>query len=185
MACLLVTLQLSGQTYNFTPPTGYAPFNLPKQPRGCLFSGQKTNSAGVWESLMVFHANEAKERSGARDLIGAYIDRFWKADRAAFMRQNLSTVEIASHTLLVQTIPPAPSGPKSSGETSFVMTEDGVFLVFRTARDESSFDIKGFLNSSLRITSKDATFSKELANYWIKALSDAQTKIRNGLDPDK
>jgi hypothetical protein len=165
---------------DFTPPTGWSPMSPNVQVAGLtpLFVGRREEGDGTVSTMSVAHAPSAKQRIGARDLIGAYLDSFWRVDTNLFMEQKLEALKLSGHTVLYDRAPSVKSAPSmGSTHTYFFMTEDGVYaVVYRTLSDRR-FDISQLLENSLRLKCKDAAFAHELAQYWIDALARVQSGV--------
>ena len=180
LACLI--LGCSRQLpVDFTPPTGWSRTSPNVQVAGLtpLFVGQREESDGTVSTMSVAHAPTAKQRNGARDLIGACLDSFWRVDTNLFNGQKLEALRLSGHTVLYDRAPSVESAPSmGSTHTYFLMTEDGVYaVVYRTLSDRR-FDVSQLLENSLRIRCKDAAFADELAQYWIDALARVQSGVR-------
>ncbi len=81
-----------------------------------LFVGQRDEGDGTVGTMSVAHAPTAKQRNGARDLIGASLDSLWRADTNLFMGQKLESLKLSGHTVLYDMAPSVKSAP-SMGNT--------------------------------------------------------------------
>lgn len=183
-SCLVVACVILGcsrdSPVDFSPPHGWNATPPRAQVAGLipLFVGQREEKDGTVSTMSVAHAPTAKHRNGARDLIGAYLDSFWRVDTNLFIGQELQVLRLSGHTVLYDRAPSIGSHPEmGSTHTYFLMTEDGVYTVIYRTLSERPFDITQFLQTSLHIKCNDAAFADETAQYWIAAL----TKVRADL----
>lgn len=173
---------------DFTPPSSWVPMPPNAKVAGltAIFVGQREEGDGAVSTISVSLAPKVTKRSGARDVIGAYLDGFWRADTNVFMGQELEALKLAGHTVHYDRAPAARSAPAlGSTHTYFVMTEGGVYTVVYRTLSDNPFDIGQLLEDSLRIEHKDASYADEMAQYWIEAMARVRSGLRTNVSPSE
>jgi hypothetical protein len=171
----------AGEGAKFTAPEGWfkTVFAIKKDGIDVLFTGRRTNEDGTVSLLMVSHSPELRERNGVRDYIGAYLDSFWNRDPQMFMAQTLTNCEVGGRQVFHIEMPGSKLRPKRENmHTYILMTEAGIYTVVYATAGEVEFELEGFLKKCLPIAAKEASFAKELSEYWIIALPKAKAQLR-------